>query len=168
MATWDLPTKRNSHNILLLPHKGGSLIGAAFPLTGIPEFPKSSGQGQMQGNPMSAAEQNMVMQTNMMQNMTPEQQEQFKQYMLNRQQQQIQQQQQQKQQQQHQAMGGMNLNDGGPVFPLRMANASPYGIGAAGMNMGGSHGGGMPGVSLEMMQSFMQRKVDGQQPQGGM
>lgn len=161
LAAWDLPNgTRNSNNLLLLPFKGVGLVGAAFPSTGIPEMPRLPTH-----QPQQLDQAQLMAQFN---KLPPERQALMKQYYLRKQNM------DQGSGRDPSAVANENVagssGEGNAQFPLRMpgfVGGSGTGVGlstqpaqqlGAGVNVAS---GGVPAVSSEMMQSFMQRKMDG-------
>jgi len=98
VAGWTLPSGVHGNNVLVFPINGVGLVGAFFPLTGIPEMPKSSG-GAMNVGGLNLPPQIVTQ----LQKLTPAQRNLvLAQFLRQRQQQQLQQQQQQQHQHPHQ------------------------------------------------------------------
>jgi hypothetical protein len=121
--------------MLLIPTNGG-LVGAVFPLIGIPDFPKPS-------LPFNLKPEHIAQ----IQKMTADQKAQFFGTMMRK----------KEQAQQQQLLMSQRGAQGGSGFRPASTNMTQNMAATMGMN---PFGGGM-GVSSEMMQSFMQRNVEG-------
>jgi hypothetical protein len=145
--------------MLIIP-MNNSIVGAVFPISGIPEFPKSS-----------ASMKPVLM--NQLQRIPPDQRSQILGTWIRQKQAQHAQQQKQAehqqmlQQMQISQMDASSVGGGGPyTFPPNLSMDMP----STGSNMNPltmfgvpqqpMSGGGMGNVSLEMMQSFMQRNAN--------
>lgn len=160
VAAWQLPSGLMSHNMIVFPMRD-TLVGAVFPLTGLPDLPGSSKadapKPQMQMQPQQQPQPQMQMQPQpqlqppgvftpemltRLQGLDPQQQRHFMQQLAL--QQQIRQRQRQMQQHQQQLQTGAMKQEVQPPAPgVGMQNMSPFSNGAnLPMNMFG--GGGVP------------------------
>jgi mediator of RNA polymerase II transcription subunit 25 len=175
LAAWTLPSGTHANNLLIFPFNGNSLVGTAFPTTGIPEMPKPmippTIAAQLQ---RLAPDQRNLIFAQMMRPRPQQQQPQPPQQQFKPQQQ---------PQQPHYNLGPPNFGDSGRFDPANFQGTSmnllgnpPPASGGALLSMMGSQPGGMgglhrrtpsgnamsqAGVSYEMLQSFMQRNPDG-------
>lgn len=176
VVVWQLPSGPMSPNMIVFPMNNG-LVGAVFPVTGLPDLPGSSKadapkpQPQQQSQPQPQPQQQLqqlqppgVFTPEMLtrlQGLDPQQQRLFmQQLMLQQQNRQRQRQQlhhhQQQQQQQRQQTGAMQQEVQAPAPGVGMQNMSPF-SNAANLPMNMFGGGGVP-----------QRHIGGGMHLGGM
>ncbi|KAH7884579.1 hypothetical protein F5I97DRAFT_1929424 [Phlebopus sp. FC_14] len=166
-AGWRLPSGQFSDNILIFP-MGNSFAGAAFPLTGLPDLPGKA-NAQDVANPLEAQKPQIQGATAIppllarLQGLDPARRAQVMQQFVKARQEQ--QRRRQSQQQQVQDM---------PVPVVSHMNVNPYDAAATGSASslfgntavpqrpdGGVYSAGGGTVNYEMLQSFMQRNIDG-------
>ncbi|KIM40452.1 hypothetical protein M413DRAFT_445910 [Hebeloma cylindrosporum] len=186
-AAWTTPSGGQGRNVLVFPLNGAGLVGAFFPLTGLPELPKPTQPTQsvnLQGLPPVIIVQLQQMnpeKRNAMISQIMRSQQQLQQQRLLQQQQQQQQHQQQQQQQQQQNQQGFHTPGGVPfnLHPqqnhanmnavLNMMNSQNQATSMMGMNnssgvphVGMNNAGGVQGgMNYEMVRSMLQRNADG-------
>ncbi|KAG2756836.1 hypothetical protein P692DRAFT_20790624 [Suillus brevipes Sb2] len=185
VVAWQLPSGPMSPNMIVFPMNNG-LVGAVFPVTGLPDLPGSSKvdapkpqlqlqpqqQSQSQPQPQQQPQPQPQLQQlqppgvftpdmlTRLQGLDPQQQRLFMQQLMvqqrNRQQQRQQLQQQHQQQQQRQQTGAMQQEVQAPAPGVGMQNMSPF-SNAANLPMNMFGGGGVP-----------QRQIGGGMHLGGM
>lgn len=160
VVAWQLPSGPMSHNMIVFP-MNNVLVGAVFPLTGLPDLPGSSkvdasnpqpqmqpqSQSQLQLQPQPQLQHPGVLAPEMLtqlQGLNPQQQRNFMQQLTLQQQMRMRQRQQLQQHQQQQLQtGAMQQEVQAPAPGVGMQNMSPFSNGAnLPMNMFGS--GGVP------------------------
>ncbi|KAG2076552.1 hypothetical protein BDR04DRAFT_699839 [Suillus decipiens] len=160
VVAWQLPSGPMSHNMIVFP-MNNVLVGAVFPLTGLPDLPGSSkvdasnpqpqmqpqSQSQLQLQPQPQLQHPGVLAPEMLtqlQGLNPQQQRNFMQQLTLQQQMRMRQRQQLQQHQQQQLQtGAMQQEVQAPAPGVGMQNMSPFSNGAnLPMNMFG--GGGVP------------------------
>ncbi|KAG1804880.1 uncharacterized protein HD556DRAFT_486865 [Suillus plorans] len=190
IVAWQLPSGTMSQNMIVFP-MSNKLVGAVFPVTGLPDLP---GSGKVDGpkpQPQQLQQPQLPLQQlqqpqsqppgvftpemlTRLQGLDPQQQRRFMQQLAL--QQKIRQRQRELQQHQQLQAGAMQQEVQAPAPGVGMQNMSPFSNGSnMPMNMFG--GGGVPQrqinggmqlggvgstVNSEMMQSFMQRSANGQ------
>jgi hypothetical protein len=156
--------------MLFIP-MNNAIVGAVFPTSGIPEFPKSTVGSVAGASTTLNLKPELVIQ---LQRMSPEQRNQVLATWIRQKRTQQQQQAQQQQFLQQMQMDAPGVGGGGPyTFPPNVnidmpstgGNMNPLGMfGAPQRPMSGgviqTGAGGMGNVSFEMMQSFMQRNAN--------
>jgi len=151
-AAWTTPSGGQERNVLVFPLNGAALVGAFFPLTGLPELPKPTHSLNPQGFPSNILAQ--------LQQLDPERRNiVMAQFIRHRQLQQ--------QQQGYPAPGSVPFNPGLPSLQnhanlnaaLNMTNSQNQAT--AMMSMNNSQPSGLPGMNYDMLQSMMQQNIDG-------
>ncbi|KAG1870716.1 hypothetical protein DFJ58DRAFT_22358 [Suillus subalutaceus] len=160
IAAWQLPSGPMSHNMIVFP-MNSVLVGAVFPLTGLPDLPGSSKvdapkpqmqmQPQQQPQPQLQLQQQAQLQPpgvftpemlTRLQGLDPQQQRHFMQQLALQQQMRQRQRQMQQQHQQQLQTGAMQQEVQAPAPGVGMQNMSPFSNGAnVPMNMFGGGGG---------------------------
>ncbi|KAF8149812.1 hypothetical protein B0H34DRAFT_731258 [Crassisporium funariophilum] len=174
-AAWTTPSGVQANNVLFFPSSSKAIVGAFFPIAGIPEMPKASAPVPFNIPPMMLAQ---------LQQMSQEQRETFMTKLALHRRQQLAQQQQVVNQQQHMLSQNQDAGGGVPFHPnthppdnhgnMNASMGMMANQGGPGMGVGPLPGlppspnnnvnvpGGVQGnLSYEMLQSFMQRNADG-------
>ncbi|KAH7919370.1 hypothetical protein BV22DRAFT_1199516 [Leucogyrophana mollusca] len=177
LSAWTTPRGTFSINIVLYPLASG-LLGAVFPMTGVPDLPRGSiPEIPKPPSSMPAAQGGSRLPPELMarlQEVEPAHRNRVLQQFLHQQyirQRQAQQQSQAPSHQQGQNVSGMPISSsyGGGIAGNSTINpfGSPSTIPQPLLNTGvGGQGSGMGQVNYEMLQSFMQRKDEGSSGQG--
>jgi hypothetical protein len=179
VAAWTLPSGAQENNVLVFPVGVAGLVGAFFPLTGIPDLPKSTNPPQVPAQLLAQLppqfrnlQPHIIAQ---LQSMPTQQRNQYLHQILASRHQQLQQQRAQHQQQQFQQHQAQDSTSAGPnAFNF---NAPPQGIFPNNVNnafalMGGNQPPGGMNLNLNMPQGAaannFQRSISGMQAPGAM